>query len=271
MSNTLLEAKELCGGYTGKPVIAGVSCAIEKGDFIGIIGPNGSGKTTLLKLLTRVLNPYSGSILLEGTQISAIPLKEFCRRVAFVPQDTMINFPFTAQDIVLLGRIPHLRRLQQESARDFTACRLAMELTDTLGLKNKRVDELSSGERQRIVIAKALAQEPALLLLDEPTSHLDIGHQIQILDMLKDLNRQQHLTIAMVLHDLNLASEYCNKIILLDKGSLYRQGTPQEVLTYDTIESVYHTVVVVSDNPINSKPFVILVSKEAKKCAAKST
>ena len=135
-------------------------------------------------------------------------------------------------------------------------------MTDALHLKDKKIDELSSGERQRVVIAKALAQEPILLYLDEPTSHLDIGHQIQVLDLLKKLNRQTNLTIVMVLHDLNLASEYCNRIVLLNEGKVFKEGSPREVLTYQNIEAVYKTVVVVNDNPVSSKPYVVLVPGE---------
>jgi iron complex transport system ATP-binding protein len=136
-------------------------------------------------------------------------------------------------------------------------------MTDTAALKGKIINELSSGERQRVIIAKALAQEPGLLLLDEPTSHLDIAHQIQIMDLLKKLNRQNNLTIVMVLHDLNLAGEYCNRIALLDNGRLYKEGAPEEVLTYQNIEAVYKTVVVVNKNPISSKPYVLLVSGQS--------
>jgi iron complex transport system ATP-binding protein len=137
-----------------------------------------------------------------------------------------------------------------------------MAMTDTLYLEDKRLDELSSGERQRVIIAKALAQEPVLLFLDEPTSHLDIGHQVQILDLLRKLNRERDLTIVMVMHDLNLASEYSTRIVLLNEGRIFKEGPPGEVLTYWNIESVYRTVVVVKDNPVNSKPYVILIPKE---------
>jgi iron complex transport system ATP-binding protein len=187
-------------------------------------------------------------------------LKEFCQKVAFVPQDTIVNFSFSVLEIVLMGRIPHLKRLQLETRKDYSIVENSLIVTDTLYLKNKKIDELSSGERQRVIIAKALTQEPVLLFLDEPTSHLDIGHQIQTLDLLKKLNRQNNLTIVMVLHDLNLASEYCNRIILLNEGKIFKEGTPHEVLTYQNIEAVYKTVVVVMDNPINAKPYVILVS-----------
>jgi iron complex transport system ATP-binding protein len=260
--NGLLKINNLCGGYHTEPVIKNISLEIQEGDFMGIIGPNGSGKTTLLRLLSRVLVPQQGYILLKGNDISRMALKEFCRKVAFVAQDTTINFSFTVFEIVLMGRIPHLKRMQLETKKDFMIAENSLSITDTFRLKDKKIDELSAGERQRVIIAKALAQEPVLLFLDEPTSHLDIGHQIQILDLLKKFNRDKNLSIVMVLHDLNLASEYCNRIVLLNEGRIFKEGNPETVLTYPNIEAVYKTIVVVDRNPINSKPYVILVSKE---------
>lgn len=260
--DTLLKINNLSGGYGKEVVIKDISFEIKGGDFLGIIGPNGSGKSTLLRLMSRVLPPRKGKIFLEEKDIAKMNLKEFCRKVAFVPQDTLITFSFSVWEIVLMGRIPHLKRLQLENKRDFSIAENALFLTDTLYIKEKEIENLSAGERQRVIIAKALAQEPILLFLDEPTSHLDIGHQIQILDLLKKLNHDKNLTIVMVIHDLNLASEYCNRIILLNEGRIFKEGGPAEVLTYQNIETVYKTIVVVNKNPISSKPYVILVSKE---------
>ena len=261
----LLDVSNLSGGYGSKMVIKDVSFDVEKGQFLGIIGPNGSGKSTLLRLMSRALPPQKGKITFEDIDITKIQLKEFCRKVAFVPQDTLINFSFSVWEIVLMGRVPHLKRLQFETKKDFEIAEKALLLTSSSELKERDINQLSAGERQRVIIAKALAQEPALLFLDEPTSHLDIGYQIQILDLLKTLNRNKGLTIIMVLHDLNLASEYCDKLILLNKGKIFKAGTPREVLTYQSIEAVYKTVVVVNENPISSKPYVLLISK-GKQC-----
>ena len=260
--DSLLKINNLYGGYHKETVIKDISLDIKRGGFIGIIGPNGSGKTTLLRLMSRVLVPQKGNIILEDEDIAGMNLKEFCQKVAFVAQDTIVNFSFSVLEIVLMGRIPHLKRMQLETKNDIAVAENALNMTDTANLEEKRIDELSSGERQRVIIAKALAQEPVLLFLDEPTSHLDIGHQIQIMDLLKKLNRQNNLTIVMVLHDLNLASEYCNRIILLNEGMIFKEGSPYEVLTYQNIETVYKTVVVVIKNPISSKPYVVLVSGE---------
>lgn len=258
----LLKVDELFGGYGKEIVLKDISFEVKTGEFLGIIGPNGSGKSTLLRLISRVLLPQKGKIFFENKDITTINLKELCQKIASVPQDTLISFSFSVWEIVLMGRIPHLKRLQHETKRDFTIAENSLLSTDSLELKDKIIDELSAGERQRVIIAKALAQEPILLFLDEPTSHLDIGHQIQILDLLRKLNRQNNLTIVVVLHDLNLASEYCHRLILLNQGIIFKDGQPEEVLTYQNIEAVYKTIVVVNKNPISSKPYVTLVSKE---------
>ncbi|MCK9615046.1 MAG: ABC transporter ATP-binding protein [Candidatus Omnitrophica bacterium] len=255
----LLKADKICGGYTNKPVINNVSLEIKQGDFLGIIGPNGGGKSTLLRLMSRALTPTEGRIVLSGKDLRKISPKEVAQKIAFIPQLTLINFSFTVWEIVLMGRIPHLSRMQPEGKKDFSIAERALSLTDTLHLRNRKIDELSAGERQRVIIAKALAQEPLLLFLDEPTSHLDIAHQVQTLDLLTDLNQKNNLSIVIVLHDLNLASEYCKKIILLDNGKIFKEGTPDYVLTYQNIESLYRTVVVVKDNPVTSKPHILLI------------
>ncbi len=257
--SVLLRINNLRGGYYKEDVIRGLSLNVNQGDFLVIIGPNGSGKTTLLRLATRVLNIKNGEVLYKDENILEMELKEFCRKVAFVSQDIATGFSFTVMELVLMGRIPYLKRLQFETKRDIEIAQEKLALTDALSLKDKRIDELSAGERQRVVIARALAQEPELLFLDEPTSHLDIGHQIQTLDLLKKLNRQNNLTIVMILHDLNLASAYSNRIALLDNGIIFKEGSPDEVLTYENIESVYKTIVLVNNNPLTGKPNVVLV------------
>lgn len=258
---TLLKIDNISAGYYREDVIKTISLDVNQGDFLGIIGPNGSGKTTFLRLATRSLYPRIGEIYFKGENIFKMDLKEFCRSVAFVSQDFEANFAFSVLEVVLMGRIPHLKRLQFETKEDIKIAENALSECDILSLRDKMIDELSAGERQRVIIARALAQEPILLILDEPTSHLDIGHQIQILDLLKRLNRQNNLTIVMVLHDLNLASAYCDRIVLIDKGEIFQEGSPDQVLTYQNIESVYKTVVLVNKNPVTHKPNVILVPK----------
>ncbi len=254
----LLRINNLSGGYYKEDVVKGLSLDVNQGDFLVIIGPNGSGKTTLLRLVTRILPLSRGDIFYKDENITQMNLKEFCRKVAFVSQEISTGFSFTVMELVLMGRIPHLKRLQFETKRDIEIAEEKLGLTDTLSLKDKRIDELSAGERQRVVIARALAQEPELLFLDEPTAHLDIGHQVQALDLLKKLNRKNNLTIVMILHDLNLASAYANRIALLDGGIIFKEGKPEEVLTYQNIEKVYKTLVLVNNNPITGKPNVVL-------------
>lgn len=259
--DSLITVNNLSGGYGDTLVIKDISLEVKRGESLAIIGPNGSGKSTLLKLMTRALSPEKGLITLEGKNIEGMRLKEFCRKVAFVPQDTMINFSFSVEEIVLMGRIPYLRRMQFESKRDISIAHTALNMTDTFYIKDKDIRELSAGERQRAIIAKALAQEPMLLFLDEPTSHLDIGHQVQILDLLTKMNREKALTVVTVMHDLNLASEYCSRIILLDQGRIFKEGLPDEVLSYQNIEEVYKTPVIVKNNPVTSRPHVFLVKQ----------
>ncbi len=260
--SVLLRINRVHGGYNRTDILKDISLDILENDFLGLIGPNGSGKTTLLRLATRIIKPSAGTIEFKGRDIQSIELKEFCRSVAFVSQELSSNFTFTVMEIVLMGRLPHQSRLGAETKHDRRIALDALELTDIAGLKNKYIDELSAGERQRVLIAKALAQEPGLFFLDEPPSHLDIGHQIQILDLLKRLNRNGKVTIVMVMHDLNLASDYCSRIALIHKGTIYREGTPQTVLTYQNIEPVYNTVVLVHTNPVTKQPNVLLVPGE---------
>lgn len=257
----MLVTENLSGGYGPKIIVKDVSLNVNSGEFVGIIGPNGCGKSTLLKLLTRVLPLKSGSILYKDKAITDYPLKKLYQEIAVVSQETLINFSFSVWEIVLMGRIPHLKRLQQETPRDYAIAQQALELTGTLHLKNCMIDQLSSGERQRVLIARALTQEPTLLLLDEPTAHLDIGQQVHILDLLKQLNQAQKVTIITVIHDLNSASEYCHRIILMNEGSIVQDGRPEEVITVTNIEDVYKAKVHISHHPISGKPSVAISSK----------
>jgi iron complex transport system ATP-binding protein len=181
--------------------------------------------------------------------------------MAVVPQDTVFMFPFRVIDVVLMGRIPYINRFGFESRKDLKIALEALEFVDALNLKDRFIDELSGGERQRVIIAKALTQEPRILFLDEPTTHLDINHQVQIFGLLRKMNRESGLTIVAILHDLNLASDYCDKLILMDNGAIKRKGAPAEVLDYKIIEEVYKTVVIVKENPLTSRPHVFLVKK----------
>ena len=256
----MLEIKDLTCGYDKRFHLNGINLTVEEGGFFGIIGPNGSGKTTLLRAITRALKPEKGEVLLDGQDIWQMDFKELARKIAVVSQSVSTD-DLNVEEFVLLSRIPHYRGLQfLETKYDEEVADRAMALTDTLKFKDRSMSEISGGERQLVLIARALAQEPKFLLLDEPTSHLDITHQVRILDLLKKLNRELSLTVIIVLHDLNLASEYCDRVALLSGGAIYKEGLPQDVLDYKTIENVYKTVVVVERNPISSKPYILLIS-----------
>ena len=259
----ILEVKNLKSGYDSF-FIEEINFDVKKGDFIGIIGPNGSGKTTLIRALTGTIKPLQGEILHEGKDIRHMSYRDLARRVAVVSQNPGVGF-LTVEDFVMLGRIPHYGKFQFfETSEDQKIADKCMGLTGISRFKDQFVEETSGGERQLAFIARALCQEPALLLLDEPTTYLDITNQVEIMDLLKRLNHESGLTVIMVLHDLNLASEYCSQLILMNRGRIHSTGTPDEVLTYRIIEEVYKTVVVVEKNPISLRPYVILVSEETR-------
>jgi len=229
--------------YDSAEVLRDVDFAIERGELLGILGPNGSGKTTLLRCLARTLKPHAGAILIDGKDIYELPPRRVARDVALVPQETGISLDFTAAEIVLMGRNPHLGRFQFGDSHDFEVVRGAMETADVLRFADRPVTQLSSGERQRVIIARALAQEPSLLLLDEPTAHLDPNNQLEIMDLLAGLNEERGLTIIAVLHDLNLAARYCDSAILLKEGRIADVGPIARVLTPKKIEHIFRVKV----------------------------
>ena len=258
----MLELRSVSSGYASKPIITDISLKVDGGSFWGIIGPNGAGKTTLFRTISRIINPLAGEILYNGKNIAHIQRNELAKTVTTMLQLYDIPFSYTVEEFVMMGRFPHQKRFEKPSNADLEIVEQNLKFTDILHLKNRKLQELSGGERQRAVLAQALAQKPRLLLMDEPTAYLDIGHQIAMLDLVKKLNRTEGLTVVMILHDLNLASEYCENLLLMDKGKTHTIGTPKEVLTYENIEQVYKTVVVVKKNPFSCKPFVIAVSED---------
>ncbi len=260
----MLEIKDLTCGYDSKLVLKDINLRVESGEFLGVIGPNGSGKTTLLRAITRVIKQEKGSITFCGKDIARMGFNELARKIAVVSQNFEMGF-MTVEEFVLLGRIPHYEKFQfLEARKDIEVAEESMALTDTLRLKDCLLREISSGERQLALIARALTQEPGLLLLDEPTSHLDITHQMGIMDLIRRLNKEHNLTVIMVLHDLNLAGEYCRKLVLINKGEIYKVGKPEEVLSSQTIEEVYKTTTVIGKNPVSSRPYCFFVSRDEK-------
>ncbi len=260
----MLKIRNLTCGYEQGFFLKDISFDVNDGELMGIIGPNGSGKSTLLRAISRLLKPMRGEIFLKGEEIGRMKFRELARRISVVSQSTKeIMLNFTVREYILLGRTPYRKRFQiLESKIDERIVSKVMSLTDIASLSKRNIKELSGGERQRAIIARALAQEPELLLLDEPTTHLDIGHQIEILDLVKGLNRKNNLTVIVVLHDLNLASLYCDRLLLLKEGKIHSVGSPEEIFTYSVIEEVYKTPVVVEKNPVSSKPLICLVPGE---------
>ncbi|MCM1987053.1 heme ABC transporter ATP-binding protein [Methanococcoides seepicolus] len=250
----MLEIKDLNVSYGSRKILEDINISTEKGEFLGILGPNGSGKTTLVKAITKVLKPESGDITFNGRSIKHMSGTEIARHIAVVSQVISINFEFAVKDIVMMGRTPYIK--SNESPEDFDIVEDSMEKTKTDFLKDRLVTQLSGGELQRVIIARALAQQTDILLLDEPTSHLDITNQIDILNLVKDESRKGKLVVAVV-HDLNLAAYYCDKIALIRDGKLISLGTPAEVLTPETIGKVYNLPVEVVTNEITNSLYVI--------------
>jgi iron complex transport system ATP-binding protein len=235
----------------------GLSFAIEAGEIFGVIGPNSAGKTSLLRLLTRVLTPARGDIRLGGRPVAGLARWELARQIAVVPQEAPRPFPFTVEQLVLMGRYPHAPARFFETAADAAAARAAMAATGTLALAALPLEQLSGGERQRAMLARALAQEPRLLVLDEPTSHLDLRYQAETAALLRRLNRERGVTILLVSHDLNLAAELCDRLLLLHDGRVARVGPPETVLEPALLERVFGCRLVVEPGP-TGRPIVQL-------------
>jgi iron complex transport system ATP-binding protein len=251
-----LEAHQVAFSFNGTPVLDQVDLRLEAGRMIGVIGPNGAGKSTLVKLLSRLLTPAQGHVRLNGHSLARWRPADLARVLAVVPQAPELPPMFTVWEMVLMGRTPYMGWMGQESERDRIVARQAMEETGVYHLTDRLIDQLSGGERQRVVIARALAQEPRVLLLDEPTAHLDINHQVETLSLIARLVRERELAALAIFHDLNLAAQYCEKLVLLDQGQIAAQGAPQDVLTPPMLRQVYGAEVTVGAHPQNGLPVV---------------
>lgn len=237
----ILEVENLNYSYGPKLVLKDISFSIARGSFISIIGPNGSGKSTLLKTINNTYKRSSGNIFLNEKPIEEYKVKDLAKEIAMVPQYTNIDYDFDVIDIVLMGRYPHKDRFSKYNEMDYKNVRKAMEITNTYKFKDRKITQLSGGEIQRVIIAKAIAQDSNILLLDEPTSNLDINHQIEIMEFLKKLN-QEGKTIVMVLHDINLAARYTKEIILINEGEVLDRGKPEKVISKQNLEQAYSLV-----------------------------
>ena len=236
--------------------LAGLSFAIARGEILGLIGPNSAGKTTLVRLLTKVVEPARGEIRLEGAPLARLTRWELARHVAVVPQDLPQSLPFTVEQLVLMGRYPHGPRRFFETADDLAIAREAMALTGVTELGPVPVESLSGGERQRVILARALAQQPRLLILDEPTAHLDLRYQVECVGLLRRINREQGVTVLLVSHDLNLAAEISDRLLLLASGRVARLGAPAHVLDEALLTSVYGCAVRVDTDAETGRPRV---------------
>lgn len=256
-----LQVQRVFFSYLDGLVLHDINLSIKAGEMVGLLGPNGSGKTTLIKLASGVLKPDQGEIKLDGSSLSQLSRKSIARSVAVVPQQFNIPFAFTTAEVVMLGRTPFLRAFAEESEIDKQLVSNALELVGISGLRERRFDELSGGERQKVILAMALAQQPKLLLLDEPTVHLDITHQVEILELVRRLNVERGLTIIAAMHDLNLASLYFDRLVLLKEGRVSVDGTPAQVLTEARIREVFSALVKVEPHPVTGVPHIVIMPK----------
>ena len=246
--NTALQANRISFGYGKGLVLKNVGFSIQRGDFVALIGPNGSGKTTILKILLGTLAPIEGEVLLGGKPLRSYPLKERAKEIAYVSQQPFFSFPLTVLELVSLGRYPYGSRFKH-AAEDGPVVEQALALTDSCSLKERKFTTLSGGEKQKVLISRALAQTSHLLLLDEPTVHLDLYFQLEILKGLKKTCRQNNLTVVAVLHDLNLVSLFADKALLLKSGELHSFGKTQQVVNEKNIKEVFGIEVVARKDP----------------------
>ncbi|RIJ69717.1 ABC transporter ATP-binding protein [Nakamurella silvestris] len=256
-----LAIQDLSVGYGDRAVIEHLDLAVPPGRITAIVGANACGKSTLLRSMSRLLSPTGGQVLLDGRQVHRMPAKELARTLGLLPQSPIAPEGITVADLVGRGRHPHQRLLSRWSKADDLAVAEALDATVTAALAERPVDELSGGQRQRVWIAMALAQQTDLLFLDEPTTFLDVSHQIEVLDLLTDLNRRRGTTIVMVLHDLNLAARYADHLVALADGGVHASGTPQEVLTEDCVRAVFGLDCQVLEDPVSGRPMMLPIGR----------
>ncbi|MCY7616636.1 heme ABC transporter ATP-binding protein [Bacillus pumilus] len=254
----MIQVKEIRGGYGEKEVIRGISLEVKQGEFLGILGPNGSGKSTLLKMISGMLAPDSGEVRLSGQLVQSYRPKALAQKMAVLPQKTDQAFSFTVEETVQFGRYPYQKGwLQSVTREDMQVVNKVMEQTDVAQFKDQSIHELSGGEQQRVYLAQALAQQPEYLLLDEPTSFLDLAYQKDLLDLIKEETTSSRLTVIGVFHDVNIASLYCDRLLLLDEGKTEMIGLPHHVLTPERINRVYETEVTPLQHPRRANPQLI--------------
>ncbi len=252
----ILKLNNICFKYEDKEVLKDIDLEINPGEILGILGPNGSGKSTLLRVMDGILTPQSGEMLINGDSYHGFKRSHLAREVAMVAQENHFRFSFSCIEVVLMGRFPHLKRLQFEDHNDLKIAMGSLKATHAFEFAERSIHDLSGGERQRVLIARALAQEPRVILLDEPTSFLDLKFKREVFRLIASLSKEKGLGVAIVSHDIDLIAQYCSKIILLKNGSVYRTGDPDTVVTAENIEDVYECPVLVDRNPLSGRPRV---------------
>jgi len=258
-----VDIKNISYYYGDNPVLKNLSFSVRKGDFFIIIGPNGSGKSTLMNAVSGILHCQEGKVEIFDRSIQSYNRKDLAKTIAFVPQMFPADFPFSVTEMVLMGRSPHLGMLGLEKEEDIKLAKQAMNFTEVKHLAHRKLNQLSGGERQRVFIAKAICQEPQVILLDEPTASLDLAHQVKIMDLMDRLKREKGITIIMVSHDLNLAAMYGDRLLLLNRGQVVSLGLPQEVLTLQRLETTYGCRLLVDESPLGKFPRITLVPQKS--------
>jgi len=254
----LLILKNVSFNYGDSWTLRGINLQVHRSELLGILGPNGSGKTTLLKIMDGILAPTEGEIFVNGGHLSSLGRRETARRIAMVSQENYFGFDFSVLEVVLMGRFPHLGKLQFEGERDVKVALKALDATHARSLSGRSIHRLSGGEKQRVLIARALAQEPQLILLDEPTAFLDIKYKREIFQLISTLSTDRGLAVVVVTHDLDLTAQYCQRLVLLKEGEIYQVGDPATVITPSNIRTVYDCPVVVDRNPATGTPRISL-------------
>jgi iron complex transport system ATP-binding protein len=255
----ILSLAGVCFRYDSATVVDDVSLRVERGEVLGILGPNGSGKSTLLSLMDGILSPNTGEVLVDGVPIETIARTRIARQIAMVSQEHHFRFDFSVLQVALMGRYPHLGRLQFEGGKDMAVVRDALQATACLELAERSIHELSGGERQRVLIARALAQEPKVILLDEPTSFLDLKFKREIFQLVERLSVDKKLGVVVVSHDIDLVARYCTQVVLLKDGSILEIGVPGDVITARNVEAVFECPVRVDENPVTGRPRVSIL------------
>ncbi|MFA5629595.1 MAG: ABC transporter ATP-binding protein [Dehalococcoidales bacterium] len=258
-----LRLKNVTLGYEKRVVLSAIDLEVASGELLGLVGPNGCGKSTLIKGITDVIPLQGGEIFFDDKSVSNMARSEIARIMAVVPQSASLPDAFTAFEVVLMGRTPHMKFLEYEGPKDIEIAVKSMEITDTLHLAERRVGELSGGEKQRLTIARALTQQPKIILLDEPTSNLDINYQVETLELILGLCKKEGIAALAALHDLNLAAQFCNRIVMLHKGGIFSAGTPKEVVTALNVKEVYGADVYISEHPVNKLPVTLITGNRS--------